>query len=150
MLGVAIVRGDGDGPLFTGQLAREVFRAVPRSQREAAWALGATQWEAMVMAVLKSSKPGLFGASLLGLGRAVGETMAVTMVIGNRSEIVSSLFAPAQTMASVLANEYAEASSEIHLSALIEVGLVLFAVTFLMNAFARLMIISTTKKVART
>ncbi len=129
-------------------LAREVFRAIPRAQREAAWALGATRWEAMVMAVLKSSKPGLFGASLLGLGRAVGETMAVTMVIGNRSEIVASLFAPSQTMASVLANEYAEASSQIHLSALIEVGLVLFAVTFVMNAFARLMIVATNKKQA--
>ncbi len=121
-------------------LAREVFRAIPRSQREAALALGATRWETMVIAVLRSSKPGLFGASLLGLGRAVGETMAVTMVIGNRSEISASLFAPGQTMASVLANEYAEASSNIHLAALIEVGLVLFAVTFVMNGLARLML----------
>jgi len=130
-------------------LAREVFRAIPRSQREAALALGATRWETMVIAVLRSSKPGIFGASLLGLGRAVGETMAVTMVIGNRSEISASLFAPSQTMASVLANEYAEASSSLHLSALIEVGLVLFAVTFVMNGFARLMIMGLSAKKAK-
>ncbi len=120
-------------------LSREVFRAIPRGQREAAMALGATKWETMVIAVLRSSTTGLFGASLLGLGRAVGETMAVTMVIGNRAEIAASLFAPSQTMASVLANEYAEASSDLHLAALIGVGLTLFAVTFVMNGAARLM-----------
>ncbi len=127
-------------------LSREVFRAIPRSQREAALALGATRWETMVISVLRSSTSGLFGASLLGLGRAVGETMAVTMVIGNRSEIAASLFAPGQTMASVLANEYAEAVTELHLSALIEVGLVLFFVTFFMNAIARVLIVLNIKR----
>lgn len=127
-------------------LSREVFRAIPRGQREAALALGATRWEMMVMAVLKSAKTGIFGAVILGLGRAVGETMAVTMVIGNRAEISSSLFAPGQTMASVLANEYAEATSDVHLAALVEIGLVLFAVTFVMNAAARLFLWRVTRK----
>ena len=121
-------------------LAREVFAAIPRAQREAAWALGATRWEMMKLAVLKSSKGGLFAAMILGLGRALGETMAVTMVIGNRAQIVSSLFAPAQTMASVIANEYAEATSDIHLSSLALVGFLLFVVTFLTNAFARIIL----------
>jgi phosphate transport system permease protein len=121
-------------------LSKEVFKAVPRAQREAALALGATRWEMMKLSVLKASRTGIFGAAILGLGRALGETMAVTMVIGNRPDISFSLFAPAQTMASVIANEYAEASSSIHLSALAEIGLVLFLVTFVINAFARLII----------
>jgi phosphate transport system permease protein len=121
-------------------ICREVFRAIPVTQREAALALGATRWEAMRIAVLASAKSGIVGAVILGLGRAVGETMAVTMVIGNRSAISASLFAPAQTMASVLANEYAEASSDLHLAALIEVGFVLFLVTFFMNGIARLLV----------
>lgn len=121
-------------------LAKEVFRAIPRSNREAALALGATRWETMRLAVLKSSKTGIFGAVILGLGRALGETMAVTMVIGNRNDISASLFAPAQTMASIIANEYAEATTNMHLAALAEIGLVLFAVTFLINGIARLMI----------
>lgn len=121
-------------------ISREVFKAIPRSHREAAMALGATRWETMVISVLKSAKTGIMGAVILGLGRALGETMAVTMVIGNRAEIAWSLFAPSQTMASVIANEYAEATSDIHLAALAEVGLVLFAVTFLINAFARLLV----------
>lgn len=118
-------------------LAKEVFQAIPIHQREAALALGATRWEMIKLAVLGSSRGGLFVAMILGLGRALGETMAVTMVIGNRSHITASLFAPAQTMASVIANEYAEATSDIHLSALALVGLTLFAVTFLTNALAR-------------
>jgi phosphate transport system permease protein len=122
-------------------IAREVFRAIPRAQREAALGLGATRWEMMRIAVLSSARAGIFGAVILGLGRALGETMAVTMVIGNRPDISSSLFAPAQTMASVLANEYAEATSDVHLAALLEIGLVLFFVTFVINASARLIVL---------
>jgi phosphate transport system permease protein len=121
-------------------IAREVFAAIPRIQRESALALGATRWEMIKLAILKSSKGGLFGAMMLGLGRALGETMAVTMVIGNRAQIVSSLFAPAQTMASVIANEYAEATSDIHLSSLALVGLLLFLVTFVTSGIARILI----------
>ncbi len=121
-------------------LSREVFRAIPRANREAALALGATRWETMRLSVLKSSRVGMFGAVILGLGRALGETMAVTMVIGNSNEISASLFAPAQTMASIIANEYAEAIDVTHLSALAQVGLALFAVTFVINAIARLFI----------
>lgn len=126
-------------------ISLEVFRAIPRVQREAALALGATRWEMMKLAVIQSSKAGVFAAIILGLGRALGETMAVTMVIGNRAEILLSIFAPAQTMASVIANEYAEATSDIHLSALAEVGLVLFGVTFIINTIARVTIWRVTK-----
>jgi phosphate transport system permease protein len=121
-------------------ISREVFSAIPRSQREAALALGATRWEMMRIAVLRSSKAGVIGAIMLGLGRALGETMAVTMVIGNRASISASLFAPSQTMASVLANEYAEATSDIHLSALAAIGFSLFLVTFILNGLARLLV----------
>lgn len=121
-------------------ISREVFRAVPRAQREAALALGATRWEAMRLAVLKSTKTGVMGAVILGLGRALGETMAVTMVIGNRADISASLFAPGQTMASVIANEYAEALAGMHVSALAEIALVLFGVTFVVNSFARVLV----------
>lgn len=121
-------------------ISREVFKAIPQAQREAALALGATRWEMMRLAILKSTHSGIFGAVILGLGRALGETMAVTMVIGNRAEISASLFAPSQTMASVLANEYAEATSDLHLAALIEVGLALFGVTFVINGMARLIL----------
>lgn len=129
-------------------ISREVFRAIPRGQREAALALGATRWEMMSLAVLKSARSGILGAAILGLGRAVGETMAVTMVIGNRAEISGSLFAPGQTMASVLANEYAEAASNLHIASLLEVGFVLFLVTFVMNGIARLFVWKITKKAA--
>ncbi|MGE0614480.1 MAG: phosphate ABC transporter permease subunit PstC [Bacteriovoracia bacterium] len=121
-------------------LSREVFNSIPRAQREAALAIGATRWEMMRLSVLGSAKSGVFGAIILGLGRALGETMAVTMVIGNRAQISASLFAPGQTMSSVLANEYAEATSDFHLAALMEIGLVLFAVTFIINALARLFV----------
>lgn len=127
-------------------ISREVFRTVPRTQREAAMALGATRWETLRISVLKASSSGLFGAVILGLGRALGETMAVTMVIGNRAEISASLFAPGQTMASVIANEYAESTSEMHTSALVEIGLTLFVVTFLVNAIARLIIWRTSRR----
>ena len=121
-------------------LCREVFRVVPRERREAALALGATRWEVVRLAVLGSSRAGVFAALILGLGRALGETMAVTMVIGNRAQITASLFAPGQTMASTIANEYAEATSDLHLAALGEVALVLFAVTLLVNFVARAVI----------
>lgn len=122
---------------YIAAVAREVLQAVPRSQREAALALGATRWEMIRDAVLPYARTGLIGATILGLGRALGETMAVTMVIGNRHEIPSSLFQPAYTMASLLANEFAEASGDLHLSALMAVAGVLLAITLLVNAIAR-------------
>jgi len=125
---------------FITAVSREVLMAVPNTQREAALALGATRWETTRMAVLRYGKSGLIGAILLGLGRALGETMAVTMVIGNRPEISASLFAPGYTMASVIANEFTEATGDLYLSALIEVGLALFAVTVLVNALARVLV----------
>ncbi len=118
-------------------ICQEVFRVIPDTQREAALALGATRWEMMRIAVLRSSRLGIFGGAILGLGRALGETMAVTMVIGNRSDISASLFAPAQTMASVIANQYTEATSDMHLSALAAIGFTLFVVTLVFNAAAR-------------
>lgn len=121
-------------------VAREVLAAVPNSQREAALALGATRWEAVRTAVLPYARSGILGAIILGLGRALGETMAVTMVIGNRHEVAASLFAPGYTMAAAIANEFAEAVSNMHLSALAYVALVLFGVTIVVNAGARLLI----------
>jgi phosphate transport system permease protein len=126
-------------PIITS-ISREVFRAVPESQREAALALGATQWEVTRLAVLRHSTRGIFGAAMLGLGRALGETMAVTMVIGNRPEISKSLLAPGYTLASAIANEFAEATSSIHISALFELGLALLAVTFVTNILAHVLI----------
>jgi phosphate transport system permease protein len=134
-------------PIITS-ISRDVMSAVPNTQREAALALGATKWET-TMIVLSSAKSGIFGASLLGLGRAIGETMAVTMVIGNVPAISSSLLDPGYSMASVLANEFSEASTQMHLSALIEIGLILFAVTFVLNAVARLIVWSVTKQFAQ-
>lgn len=131
-------------PIITA-ITRDVLKAIPASQREAAYALGATKWEAIKMALL-NAKSGILGATVLGLGRAVGETMAVTMVIGNKAQIKESLFEPAYSMASVIANEFAEASGGLHVSALIEVGLILFGVTFIINSFARLLIYSYTRK----
>ncbi len=121
-------------------VAREVLLAVPRSQREALLALGATRWETVRRAVLPYGRSGLVGGVILGLGRALGETMAVTMVIGNRPEISLSLFEPSCTMAAVIANEFSEATSDLYLSALVEVGLVLFLVTTVVNALGRLLI----------
>jgi phosphate transport system permease protein len=121
-------------------VSREVLLAVPPSQREAALALGATRWEAVISAVVPYARSGIIGAVILGLGRALGETMAVTMVIGNRHEIAASLFAPGYTMAAVIANEFTEAATDIHFSALTLVALVLFIVTVLVNAGARLLI----------
>jgi phosphate transport system permease protein len=121
-------------------VGREVLLAVPNTQREAALALGATRWEAVVTAVLPYARSGIIGAVILGLGRALGETMAVTMLIGNRHEIAASLFAPGYTMAAAIANEFSEAVGDMHLSALAYVAFVLFVVTVLVNAGARLLI----------
>lgn len=125
---------------FITAVSREVLAAVPRTQREAAYALGATHWEAIRGPVLRYARAGILGAIILGLGRALGETMAVTMVIGNRPEVSASLFEPAYTMASVLANEFAEATDPLHLGALMEIGLLLFGVTIIVNIVARLML----------
>ncbi|MFZ0798063.1 MAG: phosphate ABC transporter permease subunit PstC [Terriglobales bacterium] len=126
-------------------ITREVLIVVPQHQREAVLALGATRWEMIRMGVLRNARAGIVGAIILGLGRALGETMAVTMVIGNRPEIAKSLFAPGYTMASVLANEFTEATGDLYLSALIEIGLALFFVTIVVNALARLMVWSVTR-----
>jgi phosphate transport system permease protein len=130
-------------PIITA-VVRDVLAAVPVSQREAALALGATKWET-TRVVLANGAPGLAGAIILGLGRAVGETMAVTMVIGNRPEISASLFEPSYTIASVIANEFTEATGDLYLSALVELGLVLFLVTFVVNGAARLLVWSVTR-----
>ncbi|MEK6706532.1 MAG: phosphate ABC transporter permease subunit PstC [Bdellovibrionota bacterium] len=121
-------------------ISRELFNSIPHIQREGAIAIGATRWEMMRLTVLTSSKRGIIGATILGLGRALGETMAVTMVIGNRHEVSASLFAPGATMASIIANEYAEATSDMHLSALLGVGLALFLVNFTISSIARIFI----------
>src|SRR5258707_15269236 len=126
-------------PIVTS-VSREILRSVPNLQREAAYALGATRWEVTRIAVLSYARKGLFGAVILGLGRALGETMAVTMVIGNRPEIAASLFAPGYTLASVIANEFAEATTDLYLSALFEIGLVLLGVTVLANALAQILL----------
>jgi phosphate transport system permease protein len=125
---------------YIAAVAREVLLAVPTSQREAALGMGATRWEAVWTAVLPYGRAGLIGAVILGLGRALGETMAVTMVIGNRHDIGLSALQPAYTMAAAIANEFSEATTDMYLSALFEVGLILFAITVLVNAFARLLI----------
>ncbi len=124
---------------FSASVAREILKSVPFSQREAAYALGATRWEAIRMA-LYYGRTGIIGAIMLGLGRALGETMAVTMVIGNNPQISLSLFAPQYTMAAVIANEFTEAADDLYLHALVEIGLVLFIVTVLINALSRLLI----------
>lgn len=126
-------------------LTREVMIAVPHSQREAVLALGATRWEMIRMGVLRNARIGIVGAVILGLGRALGETMAVTMVIGNTPEIHKSLLSNGASMASVIANEFAEASGDLHRSALIEIGLALFVVTILVNALARLLVWAVTR-----
>jgi len=130
-------------PIITA-VTTDVMRAVPRAQPEAALALGATKWEA-TRVVLQNARSGITGAVILGLGRAVGETMAVTMVIGNRPQISASLFDPSFTIASAIANEFTEATSEIYRHALVELGLILFAITFVINALARLLVWSVTR-----
>ena len=125
---------------FISAVTREVLTAVPREQREAALALGATRWEMTWQVALPYALPGIIGGAILGLGRALGETMAITMVIGNRPDIAASLFAPGYTMASVLANEFAEATGELYLSALMEIALLLFGITIVVNAFAQILV----------
>jgi phosphate transport system permease protein len=131
-------------PIITS-ITKEVLLAVPQSQKEAAIALGATRWEMIKMAILPYGRSGILGAAILGLGRAVGETMAVTMVIGNAPKISLSLLSPAYTMPSVIANEFAEATSKLHSSALMEIGLILLVVTLIINALARLLIWSVSR-----
>ena len=125
---------------YIAAVSREILLAVPASQREAALGLGATRWEAVWTAVLPYGRAGIIGATMLGLGRALGETMAVTMVIGNRHDIGLSLLQPGYTMAAAIANEFSEATTELYLSALFEVGLILFLVTVAVNALARLLV----------
>ena len=124
-------------------VCREVLRAVPSSHREAAIGLGATPWETIRFAVLPSARSGIVGAIVLGLGRALGETMAVAMVIGNRPVVETSLFAPGASIASVIANEFAEADSDLHLAALGELALLLFGVALLLNLFAQALVRAT-------
>jgi phosphate transport system permease protein len=131
-------------PIITS-ISRDVLKAIPDLQREAALGLGATRWETTKI-ILSSGRSGILGATLLGLGRAVGETMAVTMVIGNRPMISASLLNPAYTMASVLANEFTEATSDMYIGSLIEIALVLFAITIVLNALARLIVWSISRK----
>ena len=126
-------------------ITREVLTVVPQHQREAALALGATRWEMIRVAVLRNARPGIVGAIILGLGRALGETMAVTMVIGNTPQIAKSLLAPGYTMASVIANEFAEAPDDLYRSALMQVGLALFVVTIIVNILAGLMVWTVTR-----
>ena len=126
-------------------VVRDVLAAVPGSQREAALALGATKWE-MIRVVLVNGAPGIAGAVILGLGRALGETMAVTMVIGNRAQISLSLFEPSYTIASAIANEFTEATEDLYLSSLVELGLILFLVTFVVNGIARILVWNVTRK----
>src|ERR1043166_458832 len=126
-------------PIITS-VSREILRSVPDLQREAAYALGATRWEATRIAVLSYAKKGLFGAVILGLGRALGETMAVTMVIGNTPQIAASLFKPRLTLASVIANEFTEASTDLYMQSLTAIGLVLFGITIVVNLLAQLLL----------
>ena len=131
---------------YISAVTREVLIAVPRSQREAAVGLGATRWEVIRDAVIPYARSGIVGGIILGLGRALGETMAVTMLIGNRHEIAASLFAPGYTMASLIANEFSEATGDLHLSALMAIGFVLLLVTFLVNAIARWLVWQTARE----
>ncbi len=133
---------------YISAVTREVLMAVPRSQREAALALGATRWEMIRDAVLPYARSGIVGGVMLGLGRALGETMAVTMLIGNRHEISASLLAPGYTMASLIANEFSEATGDLHLAALMAVGFVLLLLTFVVNAAARWLVWRTARGAA--
>jgi len=125
---------------YVTAVARDVLRAVPNAQREAMLALGATRWETIWRAVVPYARSGIVGGLMLGLGRAVGETMAVTMVIGNRPDVSACVFNPAYTLASLIANEFTEATYPLYVSALIELGLILFGVTLVLNAVARLLV----------
>jgi phosphate transport system permease protein len=130
---------------IVSSITREVMTAVPQQQREAVLALGATRWEMIRTGVLRNARAGIMGGVILGLGRALGETMAVTMVIGNRPDIARSLFAPGYTMASVIANEFSEATGDLYLSSLVEVGLALFLVTIVVNILAQFLVWTVTR-----
>jgi phosphate transport system permease protein len=145
MLGAAVILAIMILP-YISAVSREVLMAVPRSQREAALAMGATKWEMIRDAVIPYARTGILGGVILGLGRALGETMAVTMLIGNRHEISASLFAPGYTLASVIANEFAEATNAIHTSALMACGAVLLVVTLVVNTIARWLVWSVAKE----
>jgi phosphate transport system permease protein len=129
---------------IVASISRDVLKSVPQTQREASLGLGATKWQSIRL-ILKDAKSGILGATLLGLGRAIGETMAVTMVIGNTPKISYSLFDPGYTMASVLANEFTEATSSMYVSSLVEIALILFVVTIVVNMLARILVWSFTK-----
>jgi phosphate transport system permease protein len=131
---------------YISAVCTDVFRVVPQTQREAAYALGATKWEMVRMAVLPFGVSGIIGAVILGLGRALGETIAVAMVIGNRPEISASVFMPSSTLASVIANEFVEATSDLNLAALVELGLVLLVLGLILNVAARTLVYSTTQR----
>jgi phosphate transport system permease protein len=131
---------------FIISISREVLLAVPAEQREGALALGATKWESTWKVVVPYARVGIMGSILLALARALGETMAVTMVIGNDPKIAASLFAPGYSIAAVIANEFSEATSDLYIHALIELGLVLFLLTIILNGLARLLILATTRK----
>lgn len=131
---------------FIISISREVLLAVPADQREAALAVGATKWESTWQVVVPFAKKGITGSVFLALARALGETMAVTMVIGNNPKIVSSLFAPGYSIAAIIANEFTEATGDLYVSALIELGLVLFVLTIIINGIARLLILTTTRR----
>jgi len=132
---------------LTSSVAREILKNVPSAQREAAYALGATRWEAIKVAI-GFGKSGIIGAVMLGFGRALGETIAVTMVIGNSPQVTTSLFKPQYTMAAVIANEFTEAADELYLHALIEIGLFLFIITIVVNLISRLLIWSMKRRVS--
>jgi len=138
MLSAAVILAIMVVPL-TSSVAREILKNVPAAQREAAYALGATRWEAIKVAI-GFGRTGIIGAIMLGFGRALGETMAVTMVIGNNPQVTASLFAPQYTMAAVIANEFTEAADELYLHALIEIGLLLFIITIVVNMLSRLLV----------
>jgi phosphate transport system permease protein len=127
-------------------ISRDVITAVGREQREAGMALGSTKWETTWRIVLPAARAGIFGACVLALGRAIGETIATTMVIGNKATIAASLFAPSYTLSSVIANEFTEATSDVYISALIELGLLLFVLSFIVNGFARVLVNSVFSK----
>jgi phosphate transport system permease protein len=131
---------------FIISISRESLLAVPREQREAALALGATQWESTWKIVVPYARLGIIGSIFLALARALGETMAVTMVIGNNTSVHKSLLAPGYTIAAIIANEFTEATDAVHLSSLVELGLVLFALTMVLNGLAQLLILATTGK----
>ena len=130
---------------IVSSITREVMTAVPQQQKEAVLALGATRWEMIRMGVLRNARAGILGGIILGLGRALGETMAVTMVIGNRADIAKSLFAPGYTMASVIANEFSEATGDLYLSSLVQIGLALFLVTIVVNIVAQFLVWTVTR-----